>query len=207
MKKLPLLLPIILFFLNTSCTKEITHTIYLHDTLSVVKPINFVTSDTVVKQDVTSDTVVQTRHDTLIITKYFTDSIKVIDTVYVTKSIFGDYKGDSVTISTIEDSGLTIATVQVSDMTSINSSGGYDRQYTGSPDLKTGLITVPNYQISIVRVDVKYNGTTGCHVDLIGFQYEHILTDNMIHFVNEGFLSSFQYVVIQNIFTIRARTS
>ena len=203
MKKITLFLTVVVYVLHTSCTKEIEKIAYLHDTVSIIKPVNLLSSDTVRKHDIASDTVIQTRHDTLIITKHFTDSVKITDTIYVTKSFFGDYNGDSVTLSVREDSGLSVASVEVYDMTSINSSGEYGRSYMGVPS--GGSITVPNYPLSSVRVDVKSSLNYGCHVDLAGFQYEHILTANQIHFTNIGFLASFQYVIISGIFTIHAR--
>jgi hypothetical protein len=193
----------IFYLLNTSCTKEIVRTMYLHDTLTVVKPVGLVKADTIYSVDITSDTVIQVKHDTLFITKTYTDSVKIIDTVIVTKSAFGDYKGDSVKIYISSDSGLAIYSVEVADVTSLDPSSGYGSYYTAYPKPGDMYVTVPNYPLSVVFVDVRYAKPTSCYVDLAGFQYEHILTDH-IPFTSEG-LASFQYVLIQGIFSVKAR--
>lgn len=204
MKKLTLLLPIICFL---SCTKTVVRNFYtpVHDTLYKVAPFILQSSDTVIKADVTTDTLMQVRHDTLIITKYFTDSVKVIDTVYMTKPFFGDYKGDSVTIPVYSDSGLRITSIEVDDQQSYNPSTGFTRFFIANLDSRVHKVTVPNYPLSTVGIEVKYDHPTSCYVDLSGFQYEHILTDH-IPYTSQG-RASYTYVIISSIFGINARNN
>lgn len=134
------------------------------------------------------------------------DSVYLTDTLYLTKPFFNPYKGDSVSIETLADSGLSIGNIRILDMTSLDSEGNYQREFNGSPDPITNYIRVPNYPISIVQVSVKYQDMTiNCYMDLVGFQWEHILTDNRIHVVPNGWLASFEYVVMQKVFLIHAR--
>lgn len=202
MKKLLFLLPIACFL---SCTKTVVRNFYtpVHDTLYKAAPFVLQSTDTVIKADVTTDTLLQVKHDTLVITKTYTDSVKIVDTVVVVKSFFAEYKGDSITIQTEADSGLKILSVEVDNMETYDPQSGFSQYFIGVPDPKTHKITVPNYPISDVGVSVQYDHPTSCYVDLAGFQYEHILTDH-IPFTSQG-RASYTYVVIASIFTIYAR--
>lgn len=130
-----------------------------------------------------------------------TDSVATI----TVKPFYPPYNGDSVQIPTQADSGLFIATVQVINMANTDSAGNMTQMFIGSPDSVSGMITVPNYPISVVKVSVTYQNIMNSYVDLVGFQYEYILTDNRIHITPNGWLASFQYVVMNQVFLIHAR--
>lgn len=201
MKKYTLLLPIICFL---SCTKTVVRNFYtpVHDTLYKVAPFVLQSTDTVVKTDVTSDTTIMVKHDTLIITKTYTDSVKIIDTIY-SYGFIPDYKGDSNTVSIYTDPAQPayITTMRVADLTSYNPNNpeGYDRYFDGVP--VNNKITLPSYPLAVVIIQFR-GMTKGVFPDLVGFEDSHRIENRIRYEGTADGQARFQYVDVSSIFTI-----
>ena len=93
-----------LFFASCVKTVDVFHDV--HDTVFLSKPTTdtfrtvTIHTDTVVKQDNHVDTVIQVRHDTLIITKTTTDTLYQRDTIVQTHTV--------ITVDTVYSLGYTI---------------------------------------------------------------------------------------------------
>lgn len=171
MKYLLILLSVASFACLNACTKKIDVIHDIHDTLylSPTKSDTFtrvaVHVDTVIKYDNHLDTVIQVRHDTLILTKTTIDTVFKSDTVYRTNTV--------VTVDTVYTYSLGV---------------NYPVPARDSGQIYITFDTIPGFVLTDIKITNLLSYIPGTLTDQTPAQYSQVSDYVPINYPNYGWM-------------------